>query len=78
MLVLPVVYAVAFGVLAIDASFAALAVFRFVQVAWLQGGASSSWEAVINTVPPDGATPTRRSSTEDRPRSAPCSPEWSR
>ena len=32
----------AFGVLAIDASFAALAVFRFVQVAWLQGGASSS------------------------------------
>ena len=59
MLVLPVVYAVAFGVLAIDASFAALAVFRFVQVAWLQGGASSSWEAVINTVPPERRDQTR-------------------
>jgi len=59
MLVLPVLYAVAFGTLAIDASFAALAIFRFVQVAWLQGGASSSWEAVINTVPPDRRDRTR-------------------
>ena len=59
MLVLPVLYAVAFGTLAIDASFAALAVFRFAQVAWLQGGAASSWEAVINTVPPDRRDRTR-------------------
>jgi HEAT repeat protein len=59
MLVLPVLYAVAFGTLAIDASFAALAVFRFAQVAWLQGGASSSWEAVINTVPPERRDRTR-------------------
>jgi hypothetical protein len=59
MLVLPVLYAVAFGTLTIDASFAALAIFRFAQVAWLQGGASSSWEAVINTVPPDRRDRTR-------------------
>ena len=59
MVVLPVLYAVAFGTLAIDASFAALAIFRFAQVAWLQGGASSSWEAVINTVPPDRRDRTR-------------------
>ncbi|MDH4112491.1 MAG: HEAT repeat domain-containing protein [Actinomycetota bacterium] len=59
MLVLPAIYVVAFGVLTIAASFAALAVFRFVQVAWMQGGASSSWEAVINTVPPDRRNQTR-------------------
>jgi Cyclic nucleotide-binding domain/HEAT repeats/TLC ATP/ADP transporter len=53
MLVLPLLYALAFGVLTIDSSFAALAVFRFAQVAWLSGGASSAWEAVINTVPAD-------------------------
>ena len=59
MLVLPLLYAVAFGVLAIDASFAALAVFRFVQVAWMQGAAVSAWEAVTNTVPPDRRDQTR-------------------
>jgi HEAT repeat protein len=59
MLVLPVLYAVAFGVLTIEASFVTLAIFRFAQVAWLQGGASSSWEAVINTVPPDRRDQTR-------------------
>ena len=51
LLVLPLLYVVAFGTLAIDSSFALLAVFRFAQVAWLSGGALSSWEAVINTVP---------------------------
>jgi HEAT repeat protein len=59
MLVLPVVYVVAFGFLTIEASFAALAVFRFVQVAWMQGGAVSAWEAVNNTVPPDRRDQTR-------------------
>ncbi|MGZ8632157.1 MAG: Npt1/Npt2 family nucleotide transporter [Actinomycetota bacterium] len=59
MLVLPLLYVVTFGVLAVDASFAALMVFRFAQVAWLQGGATSSWEAVINTVPPDRRDQTR-------------------
>ncbi|HEX5936185.1 MAG TPA: cyclic nucleotide-binding domain-containing protein [Actinomycetota bacterium] len=51
MLVLPILYLVAFGVLTVAASFAILLAFRFAQVVWLQGGASSTWEAVINTVP---------------------------
>ncbi|MGH2680234.1 MAG: Npt1/Npt2 family nucleotide transporter, partial [Actinomycetota bacterium] len=51
MMVLPVLYLVAFGVLTIASSFAILLAFRFTQVVWLQGGASSAWEAVINTVP---------------------------
>ena len=49
----------AFGVLAVESSFAVLMVFRFAQVAWLQGGASASTEAVINTVPPDRRDQTR-------------------
>jgi HEAT repeat protein len=59
LLVLPLLYVVAFGVLAIESSFAVLMVFRFAQVAWLQGGASSSTEAVINTVPADRRDQTR-------------------
>jgi hypothetical protein len=53
MLVLPVLYLFAFGVLTIASAFAILLAFRFAQVVWLQGGASSAWEAVINTVPGD-------------------------
>jgi HEAT repeat protein len=53
MMVLPVLYLLAFGVLTIASTFAILLTFRFAQVVWLQGGASSAWEAVINTVPPD-------------------------
>ena len=59
MLVLPILYVAAFGVLAIQAGFTALAVFRFAQVAWMQGGATSSWEACINTVPADRRDQTR-------------------
>ena len=59
LLVLPLLYLVAFGVLTVDTSFVLLAVFRFGQVAWLSGGASSSWEAVINTVPADRRDQTR-------------------
>ena len=59
MLVFPVLYVVTFGVLAIQATFSTLAVFRFAQVAWMQGGATSSTEAVINTVPPDRRDQTR-------------------
>ena len=51
MMVLPILYLVAFGVLTISATFALLLAFRFAQVVWLQGGASTAWEAVINTVP---------------------------
>jgi HEAT repeat protein len=53
MMVLPVLYLLAFGVLTIASTFAILLAFRFAQVVWLQGGASSAWEAVINTVPGD-------------------------
>jgi HEAT repeat protein len=53
MMVLPVLYLLAFGVLTVASTFAILLAFRFAQVVWLQGGASSSWEAVINTVPAD-------------------------
>ena len=58
-MVLPVLYVVAFGALTIEASFVALAVARFAQVAWMQGGATSAWEAVVNTVPPDRRDQTR-------------------
>ena len=53
MMVLPVLYLLAFGVLTVASTFAILLAFRFAQVVWLQGGASSAWEAVINTVPGD-------------------------
>ncbi len=51
MMVLPVLYLAAFGVLTVASTFAILLAFRFAQVVWLQGGANSAWEAVINTVP---------------------------
>jgi HEAT repeat protein len=51
MMVLPVLYLLAFGVLTVASTFAILLAFRFAQVVWLQGGASSTWEAVTNTVP---------------------------
>jgi HEAT repeat protein len=53
MMVLPVLYLAAFGVLTVASTFAILLTFRFAQVVWLQGGATSAWEAVINTVPGD-------------------------
>jgi HEAT repeat protein len=53
MMVLPLLYLLAFGVLTVASTFAILLAFRFAQVVWLQGGASSAWEAVINTVPGD-------------------------
>jgi hypothetical protein len=52
-LVLPALYLVAFGVLAVAATFATLALFRFAQVAWRSGGAGSTWEALVNTIPPE-------------------------
>jgi hypothetical protein len=46
-----VLYLLAFGVLTVASTFTILLTFRFAQVVWLQGGATSAWEAVINTVP---------------------------
>ena len=50
-LVLPVLYFAAFGVLGFAATFATLTLFRFGQVAWVSGGSSSTWEALVNTIP---------------------------
>jgi HEAT repeat protein/predicted MFS family arabinose efflux permease len=50
-LVMPVLYLVAFGVLMFAATFATLAAFRFAQIAWRSGGAGSTWEALVNTIP---------------------------
>ncbi|HVD26754.1 MAG TPA: HEAT repeat domain-containing protein [Gaiellaceae bacterium] len=52
-LVVPVLYLVAFGVLAFAAVFATLTFFRFAQVTWVSGGSSSTWEALVNTIPPE-------------------------
>jgi HEAT repeat protein len=59
LLILPVLYVAAFGVLIVTATFSVLATFRFLQVSWLSGGAGSSTEAVINTVPADRRDQTR-------------------
>ncbi len=59
MLVLPLLYVAAFGTLTVTATFVVIAAFRFAQVAWMQGGAVSSWEAVINTVPASQRDQTR-------------------
>lgn len=50
-LVLPVLYLVAFGVLTVAATFTTLAAFRFAQISWRSGGAGSTWEALVNTIP---------------------------
>jgi HEAT repeat protein len=50
-LLLPTLYLIAFGVLAFAATFATLTLFRFAQVAWVSGGSSSTWEALVNTIP---------------------------
>jgi HEAT repeat protein len=59
LLVLPLLYLAAFGTLTVHASFLILAVFRFAQIVWMQGGAGSASEAVINTVPADRRDQTR-------------------
>lgn len=59
LLVLPLLYVAAFGVLAVHATFAVLASFRFAQIVWLQGGALSASEAIVNTVPADRRDQTR-------------------
>jgi len=52
-LILPLLYLVGFGVLVVAATFATLAAFRFAQIAWDNGGANGTWEALINTIPAD-------------------------
>lgn len=52
-LVLPILYLVGYGVSALTATFAILLGFRFGQIAWDNGGANGTWEALINTFPAD-------------------------
>jgi HEAT repeat protein len=59
MMVLPLLYLAAFAILTLRSTFSVLLAFRFAQVVWLQGGASSAWEAVINTVSPERRDQTR-------------------
>ena len=50
-LVLPVLYAGAFGILLLGSGFVTLVALRFAVGAWLQGVASPGWETLINVVP---------------------------
>jgi AAA family ATP:ADP antiporter len=58
-LVLPLLYLIGFGVLVVAATFATLAAFRFAQIAWDNGGANGTWEALINTIPAERRDRTR-------------------
>jgi HEAT repeat protein len=44
---------VGFGASAVAASFSVLLAFRFAQVAWDNGGANGTWEALVNSFPAD-------------------------
>jgi HEAT repeat protein len=48
---LPVIYLVGFGALAINEIFFIIVAFRFVQTLWITGIASSAWQAMFNPVP---------------------------
>jgi HEAT repeat protein len=52
-LVLPLLYLVAFGAFTFAATFATLALFRFAQIVWDSGTANSTWQALINAIPSD-------------------------
>ncbi|MDQ4005594.1 MAG: hypothetical protein M3135_04735, partial [Actinomycetota bacterium] len=50
-MLLALVYAVAFGVLSFTVVFGALVAFRFLQLVWVYGVWSSGWQALLNVVP---------------------------
>jgi len=50
-LLLPVIYLVGFGTLAISEIFIVIVAFRFLQTLWITGIASSAWQAMFNPVP---------------------------
>ena len=50
-LVLPIIYLVGFGTLAIYEIFIVIAGFRFIQTIWITGIASSAWHTMFNPVP---------------------------
>ncbi|HET7235949.1 MAG TPA: Npt1/Npt2 family nucleotide transporter [Actinomycetota bacterium] len=51
LLVLPILYAGAFGILLVTSTFATLVALRFGVTAWLQGVSSTGWETLVNVVP---------------------------
>ena len=51
-LMLPLIYLVGFGILAVHSVFLTVVVVRFAQMLWIQAVANPAWEAVINVVPP--------------------------
>lgn len=50
-LLLPVIYLVGFGTLAINEIFFIIVAFRFIQTLWITGVASPAWQALFNPVP---------------------------
>jgi hypothetical protein len=52
-LLLPLIYLLGFGALAVHTSFFALVVFRFIQLVWVYAVWSPGWEALFNVVPAD-------------------------
>jgi HEAT repeat protein len=49
--VLPLLYAAAFGAVLLQSAFVTLVIVRFVTGVWLQGVASPGWETLVNVVP---------------------------
>jgi HEAT repeat protein len=50
-IVLPVLYATAFGILLFESGFLTLVAIRFVAGTWLQGVSGPGWETMVNVVP---------------------------
>ena len=58
-LVLPFLYAGAFGVLLVNSTFAVLVAIRFAVNVWLQGVSNPAWETLVNVTPEDRRDQTR-------------------
>lgn len=56
---LPLIYLVGFGVQAVSLAFVPLLAFRFLQVVWIEGVASTAYQAVFNIVPTERREQTR-------------------
>ena len=59
MLVLPLLYLGAFGILLVASGFVAVVALRVITGVWLQGVASPAWETLVNVVPDDRRDQTR-------------------
>lgn len=51
LLLLPVIYLIGFGTLAVYEIFAVIVAFRFIKMLWMNGIAVSAWQAIFNPVP---------------------------